>query len=251
MPLVVLVSLLVDVRLRISPGMPATHCGACSPVGLVGLGQRRSAAARYDADSSLADLIATLRAASRRFDELWRGGGVARHHEDRKTVQHPEVGDITVDCDVLTIHGNDLRVVVMTTVPGSVDAANLALVKVIGLRSMGKDTTDTAGTQPPLGEAAFHPGRNLRMSALSSMRPTRSSPRSRRRRFMSSGVDCSTATSCRSGLSARHATMISGVAKCSSRPTMLMGRAPGPRAGPRPVSGGTAQGVGKVAVSGC
>ena len=33
--------------------------------------------------------------------ELWASGGVSAHREDRKIVEHPAVGPIAVDCDIL------------------------------------------------------------------------------------------------------------------------------------------------------
>ena len=46
----------------------------------------------------------------------------------RKTFSHPEVGLITVDCDVLVAQGSDLRLVVYTAPPDSPDARALALL---------------------------------------------------------------------------------------------------------------------------
>lgn len=46
------------------------------------------------------------------------------------------MGRITLDCDVLTVHGTDLRLVVYTAEPGSPDAAALELVGVLGLQAM-------------------------------------------------------------------------------------------------------------------
>jgi hypothetical protein len=46
------------------------------------------------------------------------------------------VGHVTLDCDVLTAHGTDLRLVIYTAEPGSRDAATLDLVGVLGLQAM-------------------------------------------------------------------------------------------------------------------
>jgi len=46
------------------------------------------------------------------------------------------VGEVTVDCDVLSVAGSDLRIVVYTAEPGSPDADKLDLVRVIGLQPM-------------------------------------------------------------------------------------------------------------------
>jgi hypothetical protein len=51
-------------------------------------------------------------------------------------VVHPQVGRITVDCDVLTVKGSDLRLIVYTAAPGSPDADALALVGVVGLQQL-------------------------------------------------------------------------------------------------------------------
>ncbi len=92
----------------------------------------RTAAARYPHDTGLHDLVADLRAASPRFAQLWDGRGVGAHERDRKTVHHPELRPVTVDCDVLTAAGSDLRVVAFTAAPGSEDADKLRLLGVLG-----------------------------------------------------------------------------------------------------------------------
>ena len=92
----------------------------------------RAAAARYPRDTGLRDLVAGLRAASPRFAQLWDGREVGTHERDRKTVHHPELGPVTVDCDVLTVSGSDLRVVAFTAAPGSGDADKLRLLAVLG-----------------------------------------------------------------------------------------------------------------------
>jgi len=53
-----------------------------------------------------------------------------------KTIDHPEVGPITLDCDVLTVAGSDLRLVVYTAEPSSPDADRLRLIQVIGLQKL-------------------------------------------------------------------------------------------------------------------
>jgi len=92
----------------------------------------RLAAGRYPADKRLASLIHRRLEGNPRFAELWRDGAVAGHREDRKTIQHPEAGDITVDCDVLNDSDTDLKIVILTAVPGSEDETKLQFARVIG-----------------------------------------------------------------------------------------------------------------------
>jgi transcriptional regulator with XRE-family HTH domain len=96
----------------------------------------RSAAGRYPDDDDLRRLIYDLGQASARFAELWQARAVAVHTADRKSIEHPEVGTVTLDCDVFTVQGSDLRVIAYTAEPGSDDAAKLALLRVIGLQAM-------------------------------------------------------------------------------------------------------------------
>ncbi|MER8157002.1 helix-turn-helix transcriptional regulator [Streptomyces sp. NPDC094472] len=96
----------------------------------------RTAAARYPADQRLRRLVAELRANSERFAELWDSGTVGHHEASRKTIDHPRVGSLTLDCDVLTVAGSDLRIVVYTAEPGTEDAERLALLTVLGTQSL-------------------------------------------------------------------------------------------------------------------
>ncbi|MBL1068613.1 helix-turn-helix transcriptional regulator [Streptomyces sp. 7-21] len=92
----------------------------------------RQAAERYPGDQQLRRLVADLRQASERFAELWDSGVVGHHESARKTIEHPQAGPLTLDCDVLTVAGSDLRIMVYTAEPGTEDAERLALVTVLG-----------------------------------------------------------------------------------------------------------------------
>ncbi len=96
----------------------------------------RTAAARYPADQRLRRLVAELRAHSERFAELWDSGAVGHHEASRKTIDHPRVGPLTLDCDVLTVAGSDLRIVVYTAEPDTEDAERLALLTVLGTQTL-------------------------------------------------------------------------------------------------------------------
>ncbi|GIE83198.1 transcriptional regulator [Actinoplanes philippinensis] len=96
----------------------------------------RAATARYPADPGLRDLLAALRAASADFVRLWDDGVVGTHESNSKTVHHPEVGSFSVDCDVLTAPGSDVKVVCYSAPVGSDAADRLKLLSVIGTQSM-------------------------------------------------------------------------------------------------------------------
>jgi transcriptional regulator with XRE-family HTH domain len=95
----------------------------------------RRASARYPEDARLAALINRTLNGNPRFARLWRDGAVGGHAEDRKTIRHPDIGDITVDCDVLNDSDTDLKIVIYTAVPGSEDETKLDLARVTGVRS--------------------------------------------------------------------------------------------------------------------
>ena len=51
-------------------------------------------------------------------------------------IDHPAAGTLTLDCDVLSVAGSDLRIMIYTAEPGSADADRLALVTVLGTQSL-------------------------------------------------------------------------------------------------------------------
>jgi len=109
----------------------------------------RRASGRYPDDARLAALIRRLVDGNELFARLWHEGAVGGHAEDRKVITHPEIGEITVDCDVLNDSDTDLKIVIYTAVPGSEDETKLALARV-------------AGPVPAATAAATTPGRGSR-----------------------------------------------------------------------------------------
>lgn len=101
----------------------------------------RRAAGRYPSDKRLASVIERSREGNARFAQLWREGAVAGHREDRKTIRHTEVGDVTLDCDVLNDSDTDLKVVIHTAVSGSEDETKLKLTRVSGTHVMSTHET--------------------------------------------------------------------------------------------------------------
>jgi transcriptional regulator with XRE-family HTH domain len=85
----------------------------------------RRATGRFPHDARLAELIRELTTGNERFARLWASGTVAAHREEHKTVEHPEVGPVEVDCDVLTDGDSELKIVILSATPGSTDEARL------------------------------------------------------------------------------------------------------------------------------
>lgn len=96
----------------------------------------RAAAARYPSDQRLRRLITDLRTHSHRFAAQWDSGVIGRHEAAHKTIDHPGVGALRLDCDVLTVAGSDLRIMIYTAEPGTEDAERLALLTVLGTQSL-------------------------------------------------------------------------------------------------------------------
>ncbi|MFF0400845.1 helix-turn-helix transcriptional regulator [Streptomyces sp. NPDC005248] len=96
----------------------------------------RTTAGRYPDDQQLLRLVAELRTNSERFAELWDAGALGRHEAASKTIDHPQVGSLTLDCDVLSVAGSDLRIMIYTAEPGSQDNERLELLAVLGTQTL-------------------------------------------------------------------------------------------------------------------
>ncbi|MBO0983470.1 helix-turn-helix transcriptional regulator [Rathayibacter sp. SD072] len=96
----------------------------------------RTAVGRYPDDRALAQLVTRLLAESPDFARRWSEARVAEHRSSRKTLTSTPVGPLTIDCDVLSVPGSDLRIVVYTAAPGSGDEARLDLLRVTGLQEL-------------------------------------------------------------------------------------------------------------------
>ena len=100
-------------------------------VGAAGPGDRRAQ-----------QLIADLERESPAFRELWALHEVRTRWEDRKTFVHPELGRITVDCQVLHTDNRAQALLLFTAPPGTEDAEKLELLGVVGSQQF--DASDAA-----------------------------------------------------------------------------------------------------------
>jgi transcriptional regulator with XRE-family HTH domain len=79
----------------------------------------RASAARYVRDSKLATLVNDLSAASERFRALWQSRSVSVYESEVKTVDHPTLGRVRIECHVLATRGSDMRVTIYRADPDS------------------------------------------------------------------------------------------------------------------------------------
>jgi transcriptional regulator with XRE-family HTH domain len=109
----------------------------------------RSALARYPSDPVVTGLVRELRDGSREFSVLWERNDVQPGPTLRKTFRHRAVGEITVDCDSLTIPDCDQHLVLYTAPQGSRDADAMALLSMLGTEGVSpgprRPSADTTG----------------------------------------------------------------------------------------------------------
>ena len=96
----------------------------------------RAASARRPDDARLAELVRRLRARSEEFSALWNAHEVAVRRIDVKHFQHPVVGLLELDCEVMLSPEHDQRLIVYTARPGSESHERLELLRVVGLQDM-------------------------------------------------------------------------------------------------------------------
>ncbi|MFG3335239.1 helix-turn-helix transcriptional regulator [Streptomyces tendae] len=92
----------------------------------------RSALARYPSDPAMRELVDELYGASPEFTRLWERHDVQVAPSLTNTFRHPVVGEVTVDCDSLTLDDRDQHLVLYSAPAGSPDAEALALLDVPG-----------------------------------------------------------------------------------------------------------------------
>jgi transcriptional regulator with XRE-family HTH domain len=93
--------------------------------------QLRSTVARYPSDPVIAELVDELRAGSPEFTRLWERHDVQVAPMLTKTFRHPVVGEVTVDCDTLTLADRDQHLVLYSAPARSPSADALAFLDVV------------------------------------------------------------------------------------------------------------------------
>ncbi|MFD4371576.1 helix-turn-helix transcriptional regulator [Streptomyces sp. NPDC058486] len=92
----------------------------------------RAAYGRRGGDPASTRLAERLREASEEFASLWSEHEVAVRRHSRMRVEHPLIGPVDLDCQVLLAPEGEQRLVFLTPPPGTDTADRLALLAVVG-----------------------------------------------------------------------------------------------------------------------
>ncbi|MGP4026272.1 helix-turn-helix transcriptional regulator [Actinomadura sp. 3N407] len=102
----------------------------------------RAAAGRRSGDPVVAGLVDRLQAASADFRRLWAEHEVAVRRADRKTLMHPRMGRLLMDCETLVTPDQGQQLLVLT--PADDEARErLELLRVLGIEEFPTGTTST------------------------------------------------------------------------------------------------------------
>ncbi|MEU6549509.1 helix-turn-helix transcriptional regulator [Streptomyces sp. NPDC046915] len=96
--------------------------------GHIAAARLRRAAGRYPHDPRLSSLLRELRAGSEEFRQLWEMHTVHAPGHRTKRLDHPVLGRLRLNCDVLLVPEDDQEVVLITADPGSPSARTLRQV---------------------------------------------------------------------------------------------------------------------------
>jgi len=93
--------------------------------------------------SRAAVVAARLREASPEFVRIWDRHQVTGRTDDHKTIVHPELGPIALQCQILTTQDQGQALLVFIATPGTEDYNKLQLLSVIGTQHLSPDLTRT------------------------------------------------------------------------------------------------------------
>ncbi|GAA4457764.1 helix-turn-helix transcriptional regulator [Phytohabitans houttuyneae] len=104
----------------------------------------RAAAGRRTGDPTVEGLVERLRAASADFRRRWAEHEVAVRRNDRKTLVHPRVGPLLMDCETLVTPDQGQQLLVLT--PADAEARErLDLLRVVGIEEFPTGPVDAPG----------------------------------------------------------------------------------------------------------
>ena len=94
----------------------------------------RLALAHRDGDREAAELLGALREGSEEFRAIWDLHEVAARQSTRKVLQHPSVGLLDCQCDVVLNPASRQRLILFRPAPGTDTAEKFDMLRVLGLQ---------------------------------------------------------------------------------------------------------------------
>ncbi|MDJ0396007.1 helix-turn-helix transcriptional regulator [Rhodococcus sp. G-MC3] len=95
--------------------------------------QLRSAAARQGKGSPAAGLVEHLHGVSPEFETVWDAAEIGVRFTEEKLILHPEVGEMSLFCQMVVDPDQMQTLLVFTATPGSESAEKLRLLTVVGV----------------------------------------------------------------------------------------------------------------------
>lgn len=105
--------------------------------GCIRVADLRATWARRRTDADVVALVDGLLARSAEFRVLWERHNVALRHVQRKTLLHPKVGAVTVDCERLATYNDSQRLIILSADPATESYNKLRLLGVVGDHDVG------------------------------------------------------------------------------------------------------------------
>ncbi|MFD6399569.1 helix-turn-helix transcriptional regulator [Nocardia sp. NPDC060249] len=115
-------------RIVMTPEEADSNAAAC-------VGCLRAVTATYPDDPGLTRLLTELRTGSAEFEAHWQAGRSSVMHSLTKTIAHPDLGALTLDCDAVHVPDTDQTIVIYSAAPHTHTATALDLLRVTGLES--------------------------------------------------------------------------------------------------------------------
>ncbi|MGS2806263.1 helix-turn-helix transcriptional regulator [Nocardia sp. MW-W600-9] len=122
-------------RVVMTPEEADSNAAAC-------VGCLRAVKAAYPDDPELTRLLTELRTGSAEFEAHWQAGRSSVMHSLTKTIAHPQLGTLTLDCDAMHVPDADQTVIIYSAPPHTPTATALDLLRVTGLETFATPPTE-------------------------------------------------------------------------------------------------------------
>jgi transcriptional regulator with XRE-family HTH domain len=105
--------------------------------GRIRVANLRATWSRRRGDADVDALVDGLLQRSDEFLRMWDRHEVAVPQEDHKTLVHPQIGSIPVDCEILATADGNQRLIILSAPPASESYGKLKLLSVLGDQTVG------------------------------------------------------------------------------------------------------------------